>query len=69
MFPGEQPAMIVRLAETMGMPALGSPDMPTLGSMGHRYGNCKPCAFMHTKVTDGMGTPDPNPRTLVNWCL
>jgi len=49
MFPGEQPAMIVRLAETMSMPALGSPDMPTLGSMGHRYGSCKPCAFMHTK--------------------
>ena len=22
-----------------------------------------------TRVTDGIGTPDPNPRTLVNWCL
>ena len=20
-------------------------------------------------VTDGMGTPDPNPRNLVNWCV
>jgi hypothetical protein len=52
--PGEQP-MIVRLAETMGvpampaMPALGSPELPTVGSMGHRFGTCKPCAFMHTK--------------------
>ena len=20
-------------------------------------------------VTDGIGTPDPNPRNVVNWCL
>ena len=20
-------------------------------------------------VTDGTGTPDPNPKNLVNWCL
>mmetsp|Transcript_49232 Transcript_49232/g.97836 ORF Transcript_49232/g.97836 Transcript_49232/m.97836 type:complete len:266 (-) Transcript_49232:89-886(-) len=31
---------------------LGSPDLPTMGSEGHRYGSCKPCAFVHTKGCD-----------------
>ena len=22
----------------------------------------------NTLITDGLGTPDPNPRNLVNWC-
>jgi len=30
-------------------PELGSPDFPTVGSQGHRFGNCKPCAFLYTK--------------------
>lgn len=30
-------------------PELGSADLPTVGSRGHRLGNCKPCAFLHTK--------------------
>ena len=26
--------------------------------------------YAHVRgVTDGMGTPDPNPRNLVNWCV
>lgn len=30
-----------------GLPELGSPDMPTVGSAGHNFGNCRPCAFFH----------------------
>eukprot|EP00446_Apocalathium_sp_SHHI-4_P068738 CAMPEP_0177517432 /NCGR_PEP_ID=MMETSP0369-20130122/45970_1 /TAXON_ID=447022 ORGANISM="Scrippsiella hangoei-like, Strain SHHI-4" /NCGR_SAMPLE_ID=MMETSP0369 /ASSEMBLY_ACC=CAM_ASM_000364 /LENGTH=312 /DNA_ID=CAMNT_0018996435 /DNA_START=47 /DNA_END=983 /DNA_ORIENTATION=+ len=29
--------------------ALGSAEIPTVGSAGHLWGVCKPCAFMHTK--------------------
>lgn len=29
--------------------SLGSPALPTLGSLGHDNGNCKPCAFFHVK--------------------
>jgi len=28
---------------------LGSPQCPTLGSKGHWFGKCKPCAFLHTR--------------------
>jgi len=28
---------------------LGSPQCPTLGSKAHLFGNCKPCAFLHTR--------------------
>merc|ERR1712232_1028035 len=30
----------------MGL-ALGTPEMPTVGSVEHSVGNCKPCAFFH----------------------
>merc|ERR1719264_1844517 len=29
-------------------PALGSPELPSVGSAGHTAGRCKPCAFFHT---------------------
>jgi len=28
---------------------LGSPEMPTLGSEAHRFGDCKPCAYAYSK--------------------
>lgn len=31
------------------VPAPGSEDMPSVGSVGHASGRCKPCAFVHTK--------------------
>eukprot|EP00929_Paragymnodinium_shiwhaense_P120239 TRINITY_DN92156_c0_g1_i1.p1 TRINITY_DN92156_c0_g1~~TRINITY_DN92156_c0_g1_i1.p1 ORF type:complete len:421 (+),score=90.41 TRINITY_DN92156_c0_g1_i1:209-1471(+) len=37
------------LAEAIPEPVVGSADCPTLGSMGHRTGRCKPCAFLHTR--------------------
>ena len=30
-------------------------------------GTSQGCA--NGSVTDGIGTPDPNPRNLVNWCF
>jgi hypothetical protein len=33
-------------------PTPGTPDLPTVGSIGHRFGTCKPCAFLYTKGCD-----------------
>jgi len=30
-------------------PALGAPELPSAGSIGHAAGRCKPCAFVHSK--------------------
>jgi len=30
-------------------PALGSPELPSMGSSGHAARRCKPCAFIHNK--------------------
>lgn len=40
---------VLRLNDALREPKLGSPELPTVGSASHRSGNCKPCAFAHTK--------------------
>eukprot|EP00930_Biecheleria_cincta_P002932 TRINITY_DN103888_c0_g1_i1.p1 TRINITY_DN103888_c0_g1~~TRINITY_DN103888_c0_g1_i1.p1 ORF type:complete len:401 (+),score=46.15 TRINITY_DN103888_c0_g1_i1:55-1257(+) len=34
-------------------PDLASPELPSVGSAGHNTGDCKPCAFIHTKGCEG----------------
>lgn len=38
---------VLSLAEALVEPELGSAEMPTAGSAGHRLGTCRPCAFFH----------------------
>jgi len=46
-------AAVISLAAALPEPVLGSPEMPTVGSAGHRTGTCKPCAFNHTRGCKG----------------
>jgi hypothetical protein len=40
---------VLRLAEAIAPPALGSPECPSIGSLLHLKGECKPCTFFHTR--------------------
>jgi len=40
---------ILRLADSLPEPIFESSELSTIGSAGHGLGNCKPCAFFHTK--------------------
>eukprot|EP00435_Cladocopium_sp_Y103_P023952 s2517_g5.t2 len=45
----------VKLAQVLKEPEVGTPEVPTMGSRNHRLGNCRPCAFFHTKgCSSGM---------------
>jgi hypothetical protein len=39
---------VLNLADALGE-QLGSEDLPTEGSRGHKDGTCKPCAFLHKR--------------------
>uniref|UniRef100_A0A7S4Q6V1 C3H1-type domain-containing protein n=1 Tax=Alexandrium monilatum TaxID=311494 RepID=A0A7S4Q6V1_9DINO len=55
MLPPPSQAPCLQLAQSgLGL-ELGSPGFPTIGSQGHHFGTCKPCAFVHTKGC-GNGT-------------
>merc|ERR1712194_820666 len=49
-FPAAQPMpQILMLSEALPEPSLVSLEMPTVGSAGHNFGTCKPCAFFHSR--------------------
>jgi hypothetical protein len=43
------PAPVLRLAEALPPPELGTPALPSRGSMLHYCRECKPCTFFHTR--------------------
>jgi len=46
------------LQASHSQPQLGSPECPTFGSQGHKFGACKPCAFLYTKgCGNGVSCP------------
>jgi len=48
-------APILWLSESLPVPQLGSPALPTVGSADHQLGGCRPCAFLYTKgCTNGV---------------
>jgi len=48
-----QPMKVAEALATEEEPLLGSLEMPTVGSRGHYFGHCKPCAFFHKKGCEG----------------
>merc|ERR1712072_1328391 len=49
---------ILRLADTILEPDLGTAKCPTVGSVNHRLGTCKPCAFLHKQgCSNGVDCP------------
>jgi len=56
--PPAQQAWSAQHAQELPEPVVGLPECPTVGSKGHFYGTCKPCAFLYTKgCTNGASCP------------
>lgn len=47
--PPPAPSAVLRLAEALPPPELGGPLAPSLGSLLHHCGECRPCTFFHTR--------------------
>jgi len=39
---------VLMLSEAVPQPAVGSSELPTVGSQAHRWGTCSPCAYAHS---------------------
>jgi len=48
---------VLSLAEALPEPEIGSEEMPSVGSIEHYNGTCKPCAFMARGCTSGVDCP------------
>merc|ERR1712232_619628 len=46
LFPSES-SSVLRLADSIPEPELGTTECPTTGSVNHRFGTCRPCAFFY----------------------
>jgi len=63
--PASQPTVgvaapaVLRLADVLRRPDLGSAELPTVGSEGHHAGRCRPCAFVWKEAGCGNGTECP----------
>jgi len=42
-------APVIRLADAVPPPELGTPALPSIGSLVHHSRQCKPCTFFHTR--------------------
>lgn len=47
--PDQGTPQVLCLAGALGEPVLGSSELPTVGSAGHKWGACKPCAFLYKR--------------------
>lgn len=53
----QQSRAVLSLASALPEPDMGTPEMPTVGSVGHWTGTCRPCAFMARGCTSGVNCP------------